>query len=98
MTSKAIPVSELPADICTRRHGQLPTDAKKFDYWQVCGISWRGNYIKRDGKRVTCGHEHKTAEACEKCLKKMKAERPGKCPTYRVQHIEGYLVGYKLKK
>ena len=71
MTAKTISVSDLPAEICTPKHGKLPFHAKKFDYWQACGLSWKGNYIKRDGKRVTCGHQHKSKEACERCLVRM---------------------------
>lgn len=95
MTAKTVPVSSLPEECRKPRRGKPPCAAKSFSYWQVCGLSWKGNYIKRDGKRVTCGHEHKSAEACNKCLAKMKKEKPGNCPTYRVQHIEGYLVAYR---
>jgi hypothetical protein len=90
-----IEFDDLPDELRKRRHGNLPFKVIQFDYWQVEGQSWRGNPIKRDGKRVNCGHEHKSEEACNKCLRRMKKEKPGKCHQYTIRNIKGYLLGYK---
>lgn len=58
-----------------------------MEWWEVQGCSWKGNIVKRDGKPVRCGHRHKTERDCEKCIKKMRAERPGHCQNYRSFHI-----------
>lgn len=97
MTVKSIPVSQLPKECRKRRKGVAPTYAKSFNYWEVQGQSWAMNPTKRDGKRIKCGHHHKSREGCERCLTKMKKERPGKCQQYRAVHVEGYMVGYKYK-
>ena len=97
MTTKVIPVSELPVDCCKPRRGSPPVDAKQFDYWEVQGMSWAGNPTKRDGKRIKCGHEHENQKECAQCVINMRKERPGKCQVYRAVRVQGYLVGYKIK-
>jgi hypothetical protein len=96
MTTKDIPVSELPADFRKHRRGSLPVDAKSFDYWEVQGMSWAGNPTKRAGKWINCGHEHESQKACDQCVISMRKERPGKCQVYRTVRVQGYLVGYKI--
>jgi hypothetical protein len=95
MTIKKVPVSSLPKECRKRIKNKLPFQAKSFDYWEVQGVSWWGNVTKRNGKRITCGHKHNSFENCAKCVKKMKAERPGKCQTYRATNVTGYYVMYK---
>lgn len=92
--AKNISVSELPAECRKLRHGKPPTWAQEIDYWEVRGQSWAGRPTKRDGKRVNCGHKHKSEEACQKCLKRMKKEKPGNCQVYRVEHVQGYRIAY----
>lgn len=91
---KTISVSSLPQSCRKRINGKLPVKAKTFEYWQVQGMSWRGKVTKRDGKRITCGHEHKSRDNCKKCEKKMRKERPGNCQCYNATYVKGYMIGY----
>jgi len=74
-----------------------PCSAQIIDYWEVQGQSWAGRVTKRNGERVVCGHKYKNQEACQRCLRKMQKEKPGNCQKYRVEHVQGYRVGYKIK-
>ena len=84
---KKVPPPELP---------MYPGEEFIGDYWEAVGCSWRGNQTKRDGKRVSCGHKHRSEQAAEKCVQKMKKTRPGNCQTYRANHY--YLVMRRKKK
>jgi hypothetical protein len=96
MGTKAILVSDLPAECRKSFRGSPPVDAKSLDYWEVQGMSWAGNPTKRDGKRINCGHKHESQKACAQCVINMRKERPGKCQVYRAVRVQGYLVGYKI--
>ena len=65
-------------------------------HWEASGCSWAGRTTKRDGKAVRCGHKHRTAAAAEKCVKKMRKERPGNCQNYRTMQI--FLVKRTIKR
>lgn len=96
MPEQIVPLSSIPPE-CRKRHkGVPPSHAKSIDHWEVQGQSIWGKHMKRDGKFITCGHRHKSEKACEKCLKRLRKERPGKCQTYRIAHVEGFCVVYKL--
>jgi len=53
----------------------------------VMGCSWQGNMTRRDGKLVTCGHQHETFLEAEPCRAKMRKEKPGRCQDYRIARI-----------
>jgi hypothetical protein len=95
---RQVAIKDCPAEIVKPRRGELPYKVIQFDYWEVQGQSHRGRLIKRDGKAIKCGHEHKSKEACQKCLDKMKKEKHGNCQYYAIENVRGYLVGYKVKK
>lgn len=56
-------------------------------FYAVFGQSWKGRTTKRNGKTVECGHKHKRREAAEKCAKRMRLSRPGKCQDYQVASL-----------
>lgn len=56
-------------------------------YFVVCGVSWKGNTIKRDGKAVHCPHKHRSEATAQRCLQECKKTRPGKCPRYEIAEI-----------
>lgn len=58
----------------------------------VEGCSRLGNTTKRDGKRVMCGHYHRSKIAARKCAKKMRISRPGNCQDYRVVEIHRFRI------
>jgi len=51
------------------------------------GCSWAGKITHRNKKIVSCGHQHTSLKEAEKCVKKMRKERPGNCQDYRVFSI-----------
>ncbi len=51
------------------------------------GCSWKGNLTRRDGKLVTCGHQHMTFLEAEPCRDIMRKEKPGRCQDYRISKI-----------
>lgn len=95
---QVIPFSQAPRQLQEKYAKRPPTKVIRWDYWQVRGQSWKGRTTYRDGKQVTCGHEHRSAGACARCLLKMKRDRPGNCRTYRIDHVQGYSLGFKLRK
>lgn len=71
------------------RQGFMVTTITPFHYWAVCGVSRWGNYIRRDKRIVTCGHEHRSERAALKCQRKTRTLRPGNCHDYDVRKMEG---------
>jgi hypothetical protein len=68
----------------TQYERDLKRAEKVVHYWHVSGCSRRkGRTTLRDGKAVTCGHQHQTEEECQPCVKKMRQEKPGNCQDYR---------------
>lgn len=45
-------------------------------YFEVHLHSVRGRSIRREGKIVACGHEHRSEKSAEKCRDKMRASIP----------------------
>jgi len=60
---------------------------KLLRYWIVEGVSWAGKPVKRNGRRVTCGHKHLTADNARACLRDVRQDRPGNCQSYAVAEI-----------
>ena len=71
---------------------------KNKSYWESIGCSHWGRETKRDGKRVVCGHEHKTESAARKCQVKMQREKPGNCQSYTTRQRVLQICMYKKKR
>ncbi len=76
----------------------IPSDILTQAWYEVYGLSWKGNITKRDGKSVRCGHKHTTWEEAVPCRQQMEKEKPGKCQQYRIEWICIYLTPGKLVK
>lgn len=70
---------------------------KPKHYWEVVGCSWAGRTTKREGKRITCGHKHKSYETAKPCVAKMRKARPGNCQTYQAIEIVFFAVTRRPK-
>lgn len=75
---------EAPEDL---KRVMKPGEIFVKSFWLAQGQSWKGNAVKRDGKRVECGHEHRTEMAAIKCAIKMWRHKPGNCQRYGVVQI-----------
>lgn len=88
---------DVPDGVPMSSHGKQLVRISRLDYWQVEGQSRMGKAMKRDGKRVVCGHKHRSKKACLSCLKRLRKERPGKCQMYNIQHFQGFRCLYSKK-
>jgi hypothetical protein len=66
---------------------------KPKEFHEAFGCSWQGKTTLRDGHPIRCGHKHRTWQAAEKCAKKMRKNRPGKCQDYR-----SFLIVYRAMR
>lgn len=76
----------------TRYERMIESGFKPVIVFIARGCSRKGNGVKRDGKYVECGHEHRTRAAAQKCVKKMRATKPGSCQDYRVAELHRFRI------
>lgn len=71
-----------------KRHRDLYVRISADAYFAACVCTDDGRPVKRNGKRITCGHKHRTRLAASRCVERMKRRKNILCRTVEVVTVD----------